>query len=227
MMLISRLKPIEEIVSNLGGVRSLLLLACNGCEESFGNSEPGRLKDLRTEIEKKGPKVTDLLTVDFLCEELLVKHWLPQAGFRGDFEGILVVSCGIGVQVVSAEARRPTFPACDTVTLGGRFGQSWGKETCKECGECLLTHTGGICPLTACSKGLLNGPCGGSQDGRCEVFPQNRECGWQRIYQRLEAAGRKDLLSAPPLIKDFSRSEPPEELIALQNQLWEKRNETL
>jgi hypothetical protein len=90
-----------------------------------------------------------------------------------------------------------------------------------------LPLTGGICPLTACSKGLLNGPCGGSQDGRCEVFPQTRECGWQRIYERLEAAGRKDLLLQPPLIKAHSRSEPPEPLVALRNELLAKRNTTL
>ena len=227
MMLITRLKPVDEIFSQLGRVRSLLLLACNGCEESFGNAEPGRLKYLRAEMEKKGLTVTDLLTVDFLCEELLVRHWLPSAGIRGNFEAILVVSCGIGVQVVSRETPHPVFPACDTVTLGGRFGQSWGKETCKECGHCLLTYTGGICPLTACSKGLLNGACGGSQDGRCEAFPKTRECGWQRIYERLEAVGRKDLLSGSPLIKDYSKGEPPVELVALQNQLMEKRNETL
>lgn len=226
-MLISRLKPAGEILDSLGRIRSLLLLACNGCEESFGNSEPSRLKELRIEMEKRGLTVTDVMTIDFLCEELLVKHWLPQAGFRGDFEGILVVSCGIGVQVVSREASRPAFPACDTVTLGGRFGQSWGKETCRECGQCLLNHTGGICPLTACSKGLLNGPCGGSQDGKCEVFPQTRECGWHRIYERLQARGRTDLLSAPPLIRDFSKSEPPEELVALQDQLREKTSQTL
>ncbi len=226
-MLISRMKPAGEILDSLGRVRSLLLMACNGCEESFGNSEPSRLKKLRIELEKRGLTVSDVLTIDFLCEELLVKHWLPQAGFRGEFEGILVVSCGIGVQVVSREASRPTFPACDTVTLGGRFGQSWGKETCRECGQCLLMHTGGICPLTACSKGLLNGPCGGSQDGRCEVFPQTRECGWHRIYERLQARGRTDLLSASPLIRDFSKSEPPEELLSLQDQLREKTSQTL
>lgn len=227
MMLLCRMKPIEEIVSQLEGVRRLLLLACNGCEESFGNSEPGRLRRLADELEGKGVAVAEVLPLDFLCEEILVRHWLPQAECRSEFQAVLAVSCGIGAQVVARVSGRPAYPACDTVSLGGRFGQAWGKETCRECGQCILPSTGGICPLTACSKGLLNGPCGGSQDGRCEVFPLTRPCGWQQIYERLEADGRKDLLLRPPLIKDHSRSEPPEPLVSLRDQLIEKGNTIL
>jgi hypothetical protein len=227
MMLMSRLKPLDEILGHLEGFGSVLLLACNGCEESFGNAEPERLKYLMTEVEKRGTPVKDIVTVDFLCEHILVKHWLAIAERQGDFDAVLVVSCGIGVQVVSKESRRPTYPACDTVTMGGRIGQAWGRESCKECGQCILPHTGGICPLTACSKGLLNGPCGGSENGRCEVFPETRACGWHLIYEQLEISGRKDLLLGPPLVKDFSLSEPPEALISLRDQILEKGSETL
>jgi hypothetical protein len=227
MMLLSRMKPLDEMVSQMEGERRLLLLACNGCEESFGNAEPGRLRRLVAELEGKEVAVAEVLALDFLCEELLVRHWLPQAECRSEFAAVLVVSCGIGAQVVARVSGRPAYPACDTVTLGGRFGQAWGKETCRECGQCILPHTGGICPLTACSKGLLNGPCGGSQDGRCEVFAETRACGWQRIYERLEAAGRQDLLLRSPLIKDHSRSEPPEPLVSLRDQLLEKGDTTL
>lgn len=227
MMLMCRLKPLDEIFSQLQGFRSFLLLACNGCEESFGNAEPERLRYLKAEMEKKGVSVTDILTVDFLCEHLLVKHWLGNAECKGDFDAILVVSCGIGTQVVSKESHYPIYPACDTITMGGRIGQAWAKESCKECGQCILSFTGGICPLTACSKGLLNGPCGGSKDGRCEVFPQTRECGWHLIYERLKVAGRKDLLLGPPVVKDFSLGEPPEDLVSLRNQILEKGSETL
>jgi hypothetical protein len=111
--------------------------------------------------------------------------------------------------------------------MGGRFGQAWGKEICKECGQCILQYTGGICPLTACSKGLLNGPCGGSKDSRCEVFPETRECGWHLIYERLKEVGRTDLLLGVPLVKDYCRSEPPEELVLLRNQILERENESL
>jgi hypothetical protein len=162
-MLITRLKPIDEISNQLRDFDSVLLLSCNGCAESFGNAEQQRLKWLKGEIGRSGVCITDLLTIDFLCEPLLVKHWLGLAEARGSFDAILVVSCGIGVQVVSKLSHQPAFPGCDTVTMGGRIGPAWGKESCKECGECILPYTGGICPLTSCSKGLLNGPCGGSK----------------------------------------------------------------
>jgi len=227
MMLLSRLKPFDEIRDYLKDFETLLLLACNGCGESFGNAEPECLKSIETEIEKAGLDVVDILTVDFLCEQLLVRHWLDHAECKEDFDVILVVSCGIGVQVVSKENRKPTYPACDTITMGARLGQAWGKESCEECGQCILPQTGGVCPLTACSKGLLNGPCGGSREGRCEVFPETRECGWHLIYKRLEARERKDLLGGRPLIKDFSLSEPPEELVSLRNEILAKGEGTL
>ena len=227
MMLLSRLKPIDEISRELEGTGSVLLVACNGCQESFGNAEPERLKYLKATVGEKGVSVIDTLTLDFLCEPILVKHWLGIAGAKARFDDLLVVSCGIGVQVVSKESQQPTYPACDTVSMGGRFGQAWGQETCKECGQCILPYSGGICPLAACSKGLLNGACGGSKDGRCEVFPETRECGWYLIYERLKEIGHTDLLLGVPLVKDYSRGEPPEELVLLRNQILERENEIL
>ena len=88
---------------------------------------------------------------------------------------------------------KPVYPAANTVTMGGLQGVWPSEERCGRCGDCLLYYTGGICPHTACPKGLLHGPCGGSQNGECELEP-GRPCGWQRIYDRLEALGRLDLL---------------------------------
>ena len=83
---------------------------------------------------------------------------------------------------------------------------------CLECGECMLDYTGGICPLTACTKGLINGQCGGSKDGRCEVEPDVRPCGWYLIYERLEKLGRLDKMKAMPPIKDYGKMQPPKQL---------------
>jgi len=128
MMLLSCMKPLEEIVNQLEGAGRLLLLACNGCEESFGNSEPGRLHRLAEELEDKGVAVAEVLPLDFLCEEILVRHWLTQTEGRSEFQAVLAISCGIGAQVVARVSRHPAYPACDTVSLGGRFGQAWGKK---------------------------------------------------------------------------------------------------
>jgi hypothetical protein len=228
MMSLSRLKPIEEICSYFSQTDPILVLACNGCEESFGNSETERLKMLEKQLEENGVSVNQTLTIDFLCEPILVRHWLSLTIPPDSIvPPILTVCCGIGVQVVSKVRPGQVFPACDTVSMGGRFGQAWGNELCRECGQCILPETGGICPMTACSKGLLNGPCGGTQEGRCEVFPETRSCGWYLIHERLTLTGRTDLLTKPPLIKDHSRSEPPPELISLRNSILEKENESL
>lgn len=222
------MKPYEEICSYFSQTDPILVLACNGCEESFGNSETERLRMLKNQLVKKGMQVLQTLTIDFLCEPLLVRHWLSKTIPPDSIAPpILSVCCGIGVQVVAKVRPGQVFPACDTVSMGGRFGQAWGKELCRECGQCILPQTGGICPLTACSKGLLNGPCGGAQDGQCEVFPETRPCGWQLIYERLTLIGRTDLLTGPPLIKDHSRSEPPTELISLRNNILEQEIESL
>ncbi len=226
-MLISKPKPLEEILNYLKTYNSTLLMACNGCGESFGNSELRQLKSLAEKLQDNGVHIAETLCVDFLCEPILVKHWLKPTENKADFDSVLVVSCGIGAQVVSQEATVPAFPACDTVTMGGRFGQAWGKQLCKECGQCILPYTGGVCPLTACSKELLNGPCGGSQNGRCELFPDTRPCGWHLIYERLKTAGRTDLLTGDPLLKDHSKKEPPLELVTLRNQLMEKEFEAI
>jgi hypothetical protein len=91
------MKPIEELSRKLEDSRSVLLLACNGCEESFGNAEPERLKKLSAELGEKRISNIEILSVDFLCEPILVKHWLPAAGCSNGIDAILVVSCGIGV----------------------------------------------------------------------------------------------------------------------------------
>jgi len=216
-MLISRLKPIEEIHSQIDISDSILIVACNGCAESFGNAEPARLDLLKKEMESKGHKIAEILTIDFACEPSLIKHWLKNVEKKNSYDALLVVSCGIGTQTVAINSSKQAYPACDTVSFGGRIGQAWGQPRCRECGECLLAYTGGLCPLTSCSKGLLNGPCGGSKDGKCEVYPETRDCGWHLIYQKLKDIDRLDLLEGSPHLKDYSKSEPPEELVALRN----------
>ena len=216
-MLISRLKPIEEIHGQINIADPILIVACNGCAESFGNSEQLRLAYLKKELESKGHEVAEILTVDFACEPSLIKHWLKIMEQKIAYDALLVVSCGIGVQTIAINTDKQAYPACDTVSFGGRIGQAWGQPRCRECGECLLAYTGGLCPLTSCSKGLLNGACGGSKDGKCEVSPATRDCGWHLIYKKLKEIGRLDLLEDKPYIQDYSKAEPPEELVALRN----------
>ncbi|OGO04191.1 MAG: hypothetical protein A2Y91_07720 [Chloroflexi bacterium RBG_13_54_8] len=109
-------------------------------------------------------------------------------------------------------ADKVTHPACNTLSRGGAQGEWRGSERCRECGDCLLDITGGICPLTACSKSLINGQCGGSKDGKCEVEPDVRDCGWYLIYERLKKLNRLEKMTemCPP--KAYSKMEPPKRL---------------
>jgi hypothetical protein len=122
-------------------------------------------------------------------------------------DAILSMACGVGVQMTARTfPEKPVYPALNTMFCGTNDGAGQWSENCLACGDCKLGIFGGVCPLTRCSKSLLNGPCGGSVDGKCEVDPENIECGWQLIYDRLKTLGRLDVLeeNAPP--RDWSRT---------------------
>ena len=126
------------------------------------------------------------MVIDFLCQKALVKSRLrPRTEQVEAADSILVMTCGLGVQAVAASVNKVCHPACDTINMGGSRGEWTGDERCLECGECLLEYTGGICPLTACTKSLINGACGGASQGKCELAPE-KDCGWELIYERLK-----------------------------------------
>jgi hypothetical protein len=133
-------------------------------------------------------------------------------GEVSDADSLLVMTCGIGIQATAAVVDKVTHPACNTMSVGGAVGTWRGIERCGECGDCLLDFTGGICPVTACSKSLINGICGGMKDGRCEVEPDVRDCGWYLIYERLKKLNRLDKMKeiVPP--KACSKMQPPKHL---------------
>jgi len=119
-------------------------------------------------------------------------------------DSILVFSCGVGVQTVARRyPDKQVFAACDTYPLPGWQGLTPPEYDCAQCGECHLNNTGGICPITACSKSLVNGQCGGAKSGKCEV-DKDMDCGWERIYRRLEAQNRVETLTHAPVIRNFS-----------------------
>jgi len=127
------------------------------------------------------------------------------------------MTCGVGVQAVATAVNKLCHPACDTVNLGGSRGEWRGSERCLECGECLLEYTGGICPLTACTKGLINGQCGGASKGKCELDPE-KDCGWELIYNRLKGLNQLDKLSRFITPKDYSKMMPDVKIMSTS--LW-------
>jgi hypothetical protein len=195
-MIYSEQKPFEEILGFIGEEKNIFILGCNGCAQSSGSGGPAQVAEMKEKLTAAGKKVTGTKVGSFLCEKALVKTDL-----RGKIDqvaaadAILVMTCGIGVQSVAAAVNKVCHPACNTVNLGGSRGEWRGSERCYECGQCLLDYTGGICPLTACSKSLVSGACGGASNGKCELSP-DKPCGWELIYNRLKAKGQLDKLMA-------------------------------
>ena len=193
-MILSEQKPFEEILGYLGAEKSIFILGCNGCAQSSGSGGPPQVEEMKGKLEDAGKKVTGSKVIDFLCEKALVK-----SGLRGRVEEVaaadsmLVMTCGIGVQAVAASVNKVCHPACNTVNLGGSRGEWRGSERCQECGQCLLDYTGGICPITACTKSLVSGACGGASNGKCELAPE-KDCGWESVYIRLKAKNQLDNL---------------------------------
>ena len=199
-MLITELKSKEVLLTQLKG--KVFVLNCHGCRElRFPEHEADAFQ---AELTAAGV-VTGIFTTEYICnDENLAVILKPHAAAIEAADTIAVFYCGVGVQTVAAmyPAKR-VVACCDTYALPGYQGVTPLEVDCKQCGECFLNLTGGICPLTACSKSLVNGQCGGAKNGKCEVDP-NMECGWERIYQKLKKIGRLDAMKCPVQIRNYA-----------------------
>ena len=199
-MLITELKAKETILSLITG--KVFIINCHGCKEiHFPEKEA---EELQKELAETG-NVTGIITTDYICNPENMKLRLAKhAAAIEAADTVLVFSCGVGVQTVSEYLdNKRVCAACDTYALPGYQGVTPLEHDCDQCGECFLNLTGGICPLTACSKSLVNGQCGGAKVGKCEVDP-SMECGWERIQKRLAQIGRLDALKCPVQVRNYA-----------------------
>jgi len=212
-MLITNLKSKEDILSLVDG--SVFIINCHGCKEvSFPEAEA---KELQQELSANG-KVTGILTTDYICNpENMQLRLRSRMAEIAEADAVLVFSCGVGVQTVADFLEdKKVYAACDTIELPGFQGVTPLEYDCGQCGECFLNLTGGICPITACSKSLVNGPCGGTKNGKCEV-DSCMECGWERIYRKLEKMGRLDLMRCPTQLHNWSTDDATKECKESEN----------
>src|SRR3989304_1796685 len=185
-MVVNVPKPDNEILEMLKGQNSIYIIACGGCPVGCDSGGEGRIGELTDFLTENGKTVTGGLLIDFLCNKALIGSELVfQMEKLRRASALLVVSCGIGVQATGNMVDIPALPANDTLTAQGMQGLWPSSERCAGCGTCYLALTGGICPITMCAKHLLNGMCGGQHDGKCEV-ENNRDCGWDLIFKRLQ-----------------------------------------
>ena len=194
-MIVAQRKSIPELVDILKGKRKILVLGCGTCvtvclaggerEVSIISSAlriSSRLHDLGLEVEE--------LTIERQCDNIFIEK-AAEAIARNDV--VLSLGCGAGVQAIAERYNKPVYAGLDTEFIGILEERATWTEKCIACGKCVLHEYGGICPVTRCAKRMLNGPCGGSREDRCEVRA-DRPCAWQLIYQRLKTIGELDRL---------------------------------
>jgi hypothetical protein len=205
-MLISEQKPLEEILNYLEGDKNIFLIGCKGCAEGWGSGGEKQVAEMQNTLQEKGKNVTGSVVVDMLCDAALTK--LKLRSYKKAIaaaDSILVLTDGAGVQTVAELVNKVVHPGCNTLSSGGAHAEWKEAERCLECGDCVLEFTGGLCPIARCSKHLLNGPCGGSQGGKCEV-DADIPCVWQQIVDRLTKLGQLDKLERIVAPKNWSVS---------------------
>jgi ferredoxin len=217
-MIATAKKPEAEILQTIGTYHKLMVVGCNGCAKVCKTGGEAEVAVMADQLRAYGKEVILEVTPERTC---FINHTL--ACLEGkekelkESEAILVLGCGGALQIVrqATEELGLTMPVkialnsvghMDTVVAG-----ALALEQCQECGECVLNETGGICPVTKCAKSLLNGPCGGAENGKCEV-DRDRDCAWTVIYNRLKALGELDALSVYKEPKDYAKSNKPRSL---------------
>ena len=216
-MIVAEQKPLEEIKGLLGEAGRVLIVGCGTCVTvcfAGGEKEAGILGSLlrmSTKMEGHAKDVGEV-TVQRQCEW----EYLDAIQDRvAEADVVLSLGCGVGVQALAERyPNAVVVPGLNTKFMGLPLEQGVWAERCAACGQCLLGLTGGICPIARCSKQLLNGPCGGSSQGKCEVNP-DIECAWQLIYDKLKAQGRLPLLLeiTPPKDWRTSRDGGPRKIV--------------
>lgn len=195
-MIVGNQKPFTEIMAAIFGYRNVLVLGCGTCVSvclTGGDKEAHILanKLLQANRDQANPPTFSVDTVERQCERDMIRSFL---NIPAGTQAILSLACGAGVQTVSDVFEElPVIPALNTTFLGALDEPGVWNEKCVGCGDCILTDTGGICPMARCAKKLLNGPCGGSANGKCEISAvtgRDVECIWQLIVDRLIRRGK-------------------------------------
>jgi ferredoxin len=189
----------------------VLVVGCGTCVAvclTGGEKEAGLLAaqlEMSAQLNERGQRFA-IACVERQCDREFLDELAPLVT---EYDALLSLACGAGIQFLAQRfPDTPVLAGVDTTFIGVNEDVGVWEERCRACSACLLSLTGGICPVTLCPKGMLNGPCGGTKDGKCETDPQ-RDCAWTMIYERLEHTGRLDNLTALQPLRDHPRSHLP------------------
>ena len=207
-MIVAERKPLAEILDMVQECKKILVLACRGCVtvcSAGGEREAEILASLLRLGLKKNGRTAEVIEGSLVrqCDKEYIDA-IDQ--WQGQYDAILSTACGVGVNfIANLRPADHVYPALNTTFFGGSAEQGIWREQCAGCGNCVLHLTGGLCPVARCAKSLMNGPCGGSVAGRCEIH-QEVDCIWQMIYDRMGRLNRQEEMRIAAPIRDWSAS---------------------
>jgi ferredoxin len=213
-MIITKQKELQEILKYLGDEKRVFLIGCGECSTTCKTGGEEDVKKMKEFLEGSGRAVTGYAIPQAPCIAAKVKlELIKHRRAIEEADSVVVLACGLGIQSVKENLRteKPIHVGCDTLFMGAIDKDNVFLERCSACGECILELTGLICPITRCSKSLLNGPCGGQNKGKCEV-DKERDCAWVLIYNELKKQGKLHLLKEKRPAKDHSKAGKPRQL---------------
>jgi hypothetical protein len=208
MKSITKQKPFEEIKQQLEGFDRVYVAGCGTCSTMTRTGGKDEVLEMRKRLQELGKLVTGWVVIPTACDEMTEVAVKENNGAIQNAACVLVMACALGVHKLGTYIDKPAIPALDTLFIGVEDGPGCFQEVCAQCGQCILGETAGICPLTACHKGLLNGPCGGTNNGKCEV-DKEKDCAWVLIYQRLKEQGRLELMRKHHSPRDYNVAPRP------------------
>jgi len=193
MKAITRQKPFDEIKEQLADLDRLFIIGCGTCTTMTKTGGIDQVLEMKGRLQELGKRVSGWTVIPTACDEMTEVAMKENKRAIEDASCILAMPCALGVHRISSYIDRPVIPALDTLFIAVEDTPGYFREVCTQCGQCVLGETAGICPITACHKGLVNGPCGGTNNGKCEV-DKEKDCAWTLIYERLRDQGRLDLM---------------------------------
>jgi len=210
-MIVAERKPFDEIKEIVKNFKKVLVLGCGTCVSVCQTGGEKEVELLATELRMAGKLAGAEIeigeaTIQRQCDREYVEPIIEKAR---EYDAVLSMACGAGVQFVAEILESiSVLPALNTRFIGVAAEEGIFMEKCRACGNCLLADYGGICPMTMCAKSLVNGPCGGYKDGKCETSTE-RNCAWIMIYEHLTKQGKLDSMRDIAALKDYRAQSHP------------------